>query len=193
MAELENANRKEIIGQRLKVENNRITIPEKLPCFPDLTDLSRKSLALALGPIALLVHQGCKVDDIKIKVIINFFRYALAAKQLSDDAKDWLEDLRSGVITAVNNLVLQELKPEHGVLDLHDNLETIFISFSKIAPKIAKNIIDLCLEARETIAEIDPNRDYRILKELIEPLEKAAKKSLRFQRLLLEEDNNVII
>ncbi len=188
MTNLENANQREIRTQRLKVDGYKITIPEKLPSFSKLTTLSDKSLVLALGPIAFLAHQGYKMIDPKIGAIINFFRYALTAKQLSDDAKDWLEDLKNGVITVVNTPILRELKQKNLVLDLKNDLEAILIEFSRIAPKIAQNIIDLCLLARKEITKINSNKNCCILREIIEPLEKTAKKSLKFQQLLLENN-----
>ena len=126
---MERANQKEVRRPRLKIIKGRFYSPRSLPPFKNLTALSKKSLALALGPLAIMYLQDEK-DELKIKKILNFFRLALAAKQLADDAQDWLEDLNQGKITAANALVLKAARQQKLYLNWEEKPEIFYLLFA---------------------------------------------------------------
>lgn len=103
---MENANEWESAHCRTEVINNRITIPKALPDFKNLRQLADKSLGHALGPVAILLMLNFKYNSWQVKETLSFFTHYLVARQLNDDAHDWLEDLRAGRINSVGASVL---------------------------------------------------------------------------------------
>jgi hypothetical protein len=184
MADLEAANRAEVLESRLKIKNGRVIIPGRLPRFKNLAGLARKSLALALGPLALLALLGCRANSKKMRAALNFWRYALAAKQLSDDARDWFEDLRVGAITAANVLVLEVAQKRRLILDLDKKPEIVYGLFALATAEISGQIKNLCARAKKSACEADLNTNGRLLREIIGPLEKATEEADEFRKLL---------
>jgi len=184
ISDLDAANREETSASRLKIAGERIFLPTKPPAFRNLTDLSRKSLTLALGPIALLELTGHKAGSREIKAALDFWRTALAAKQLADDARDWLADLKNGALTAVNILILRAAKKRRLILNFNDQttLNLLFANFA--AALSAKQIKALCARARRAGAKINLGARSQLIKEIICPLENAVAETERFRRLL---------
>lgn len=181
--DLDFANQQELLQNKIIWKNGVPKISKKTPDFSQLTNLSKKSLALAIAPVAtVLTHK--KLDEHRL---INFFRYALAAKQLSDDAKDWLDDLYSGKLTAVNMLVIQEGKNRKIKKNLYQKPEVLHLLFAHgAAISTCHNILKLCQKARNETYKLKINDQAPIITGLLLPLEKAANKALHFQNLLLQ-------
>jgi len=184
LSDLDRTNERETQEMKLKTKNSRLIIPKKLPSWPNLIKLSRKSLALALGPVALLSTLGNRIKSAKIQTTLSFFRSVLAAKQLADDSQDWLEDLRSGKITAANVLLLKLAKKDKIILNWERRPEIIYLLFAQIAPLLIKNLKGLCLRARGEAKKLGWPENNKLIKEIILPLEKAAKKAAEFKNLL---------
>ncbi len=179
--DLDLANQQEILHHKIIWKNGIPCLPKNITNLSPLTNLSKKSLALALAPIAAVLAYK-KVDETKL---INFFRYALAAKQLSDDAKDWLEDLRSGKLTIVTNRVVQEGLNRKIKKDLYQKTEILHLLFAYgAAVPTCLDIINLCQQARIEAKKLKISDKAPILTRLLKLLEKAAKKALRFEQLL---------
>jgi len=184
---LDKANRLEARSLRLKIDQNLIKTSGPLPIFSNLTSLADKSLILAAGPLAILDRLGYKENSLFIKTTDKFFRCALAAKQLADDARDWLDDLSQRKITAVNILVIRAAQKHQLALDLNNNLAAILRLFSRDASlRTSQNIIQLCQAARRAGKSINLPKNNRLLTELLEPLEKATAESLEFRKLLFK-------
>ncbi len=180
---LDKTNTKEAGGMKLKIKNGLIAIPEKLPKPENIEHLSDKSLALSLSSLALLSFLGYKASDKKMKAATKFFRYALAAKQLADDSYDWLEDLKSGCLTAANTPILKAAGRKGLKLDLKDKPEILYLLFAQeSSPIIIANIEKLCLMARKEIRKINGEPDNALLANLISPLENACRESRTFTR-----------
>lgn len=141
--------------EKFIIHNSLFIIPE----FGDFSKLAQRSLGHALGPIAILFSLGYKEDSSEVKNLMDFFKYYLTARQLNDDAHDWLEDLKKGQINSVGSLVLEEVKKikskENSVSDFTSNevhLQEIFwynvsvevcemmIKYIKLAKQALKNI-----------------------------------------------------
>ncbi len=179
--DLDLANSQEIKQNKIIWQNGVPKLPKNIPNFSYLKNLSKKSLALALAPIAAILTYK-KLNE---KWLINFFRYALAAKQLSDDAKDWLDDLYSGKLTAVNIRVIQEGKNRKIKKNLYKKTEILHLLFAYgAAIPTCYNILKLCKQARNEAHKLKINDKAPIIIGLILPLEKAANKALRFKQLL---------
>lgn len=189
----ESANREEVIYRHLKIVNNKLTIPKTSRNLPELSTLSQRSIVLSLGPIAALISQGYSTDCQQVRSVINFFKHALAAKQLSDDAKDWLDDLKSGSITYVNSLVLKELNTQFHIIDFNKDIIKILLAFSRVAPQISQQILHLSSLANKEMSRFCAHHQSLAYINIVQPLEIAAQKALQFQQILLEQDNNGII
>ena len=107
LSDLDRANQHETQKYRLNVINGKIYLPNKLPDPEPLIKLSRKSLALALGPIAVLYLLYDKNAADKVGQVLKFFQFSLAAKQLADDSKDWYDDLQTGQLTMANRPIIE--------------------------------------------------------------------------------------
>ncbi|MFA6194698.1 MAG: hypothetical protein WC719_03070 [Patescibacteria group bacterium] len=183
ITDLDDANRTEANAKKLKIKDGRIYYPRRLPTFNNLTALSRKSLALGLGSIAILdiisrkgKHGSNNLPQIKIA--LNFFRFALAAKQLSDDSCDWLDDLKAGSITPANALILKAAKKNRLILNYKKDPKTLYLLYiDEAAAKIAVGIASLCLRARREGTKIGLDSKSPLIKGLIEPMDRAIQKT----------------
>ncbi len=177
------ANRKETAREKLNIKNNKILLPEKWPSLPEPAKLSEKSLLLAAGPLALVSLAGMTKD---VAGFLNFFSYSLSAKQLSDDACDWLDDLKAGKISLANQPVLKYLRSKGWGLDIKKEAHVLQLIFaSEAAGGISKQILDLCAKARHQARALGWNQNHPLIKKTIYPLETAAKRALAFRRLIV--------
>lgn len=184
--DLDNANREETSSEKLKIKNGQIYYPRRLPGFNDLKVLSRKSLALGLGSIAVLDIIGGRDKNKKIRRAINFFRYALAAKQLSDDSCDWLDDLLAGAITPANALVLRAAKTKNISLNFKKDKKTFYLLFiNSAAQRISVEINNLCFHAQQEGLKIGLTPKSPLIKGLIGPMKMAVKKAEMAQKIIL--------
>jgi hypothetical protein len=181
---LDAANRREVAQPRLKMEDGNIILPSRLPDFPDLSVLSDKSLALGLGPIAILYSLKKSDATNQIKMTLDFFRQALAAKQLSDDARDWLDDLKSGAITAANAPILTEAKRKGLTLNLQRQPEMVYLLFVKNAANLSARLDNLCQAARQAWRRTGFSSDSPLLDSIIKPLETGLAETSHFRSLL---------
>ncbi|HBA36596.1 TPA: hypothetical protein DCZ15_01845 [Candidatus Falkowbacteria bacterium] len=185
LKDLDNCNRREILQNKITVDNGKINYSKNLPDFSDLKNPARKSLPLGLGPLAMLSVLGYSVNSPEAQQTVNFFRAACAAKQLSDDARNWREDLTDGRITAANVLVLRAAAERHLNLDLHQKSEIADLLFAtQAAGEISENIRQLCRQARKAATKIGLSPDSRLITEILVPLESAVRKARQFHRLL---------
>lgn len=184
--DLGKSNQEESDQKKLKIENDLIVYPPKMPKFSDLKLLARKSLALSASPLAILYLIGSTGALKKSAGLINFFRYTLAAKQLSDDAKDWFEDLESGTITYPISLIIKLAQKKKIKINLKNKPEIAYLLFSKIAPRIGRDIKYLCLKARQEGKKIDLKENNSLLLNIISPLEKAVAEAQKFNELFLK-------
>jgi hypothetical protein len=192
LSDLERANQEEFNQKKLEITDGLIKIPTKISEFPDLKYLSRKSLALSSGLIAILYLINNPKSLKKVPKLINFFRYTLAAKQLSDDSKDWIEDIQGGSMTYPINLILELAKKNKIELNFNKKPEVLYLLFAKIAPKISLEIKSLCLLARREAKNLNLASNNELITKIIEPLEKAVLKAEKFNKLLTKKANLAI-
>jgi hypothetical protein len=184
--DLDRANKKEVLALKLKIKNNQIFIPKKLVPDKKISSLAQKSLALALGPLALLFALSGKKSHPKFRAAFNFFKYALAAKQLADDSHDWHEDLTRGLITSANLPILLTAQKRNLKLKLKNPATIANLLFAtEAAPIIIKKLEYLCARARREMAKISKNKKNILLAKLITPLEKACSKAKKFKALVV--------
>lgn len=182
LKDLDQANRQEILNRQLIIKDNKITWPQPLPGKFNLLDLARKSLALALGPIAIISHWPDKSKKSKLKLTINLFRHLLAIKQLADDAQDWLDDLKAGQITAANLPILKEAKKQKLILDFKNRPDLIYLLFAKkAAPEISAGLNKLIKETEALARSLNLKPNNRFLAEILGPIKTGLVETKRFR------------
>lgn len=178
LEDLDKANREEAIANDIATDNERSWHSHRLPRFDGLSSLSRKSLPLGLGAAAIMDIIDCRKSRMKMAGALEIFRYALAAKQLSDDSCDWLEDLEAGRITPANAWVLEAAERKAPRTDIGSYRETLYTSFiDTTAPKICAALRHLCSKARMSAAVIGLSADSPLLSGLIAPMEAAVSRA----------------
>lgn len=183
LADLEKSNREESKLKKLEIKDGVVDYKAKLPEFSDLKLLARKSLALSSSSLAVLYLAGNRKVLKKVPPLLDFFRYALAAKQLSDDAKDWPEDLENGALTYPISLILKTARKKKTKIDLKNKPEIAYLLFAQIAPRIGRDIKYLCFQARREAKKAGLKENSPLLSNIIGPLEKAVEEARKFQRL----------
>ena len=186
ISNLEKANIDEVLAPKLKIKDGLVTVPKKLPSWKTIINLSDKSLALALGPLALLSALGYKTTDQKMKAGLNFFKCALASRQLADDSYDWLEDLKNGFITAANTPILRTAERKDIKLDFKNKPEILYLLFAQeSSPIIIAGIEKFCKKAKQEIKKINNEPNNTLISKLILPLEKSCRESKKFTQFVI--------
>lgn len=107
MDQLEAANLWEVIQTRLTVTKTTIEVSDNLPDYGAYQQLAGKSLAHALGPVAVLVKQGYQINSPEVQNVWQFFTQYLIVRQLNDDLHDWKADLLRGQLNPVSSHLLK--------------------------------------------------------------------------------------
>ncbi len=156
-----------------------------LPDFGEYHILAEKSLGHALGPLAMMVETFTEKD---MRDFISFFTHYLIARQLNDDAHDWLEDLKRGFVnsSSVHTLRLWRAGQTENdypmipnlisIESAEDELRTLFWNKTivHIADEIQKHVDIARLQLSNN--PLIENPDY--FETLLTPIEQAAKKAL---------------
>ncbi len=155
-------------------DSDKIIVPDTLPDYGDYDCLAQKSLGFALAPVIMCLNQG---DVEQAKIVEIFFKHYLIARQLNDDAHDWLDDLKQGFFNSVSVglIKLWKTQYENTVLDLATEqkiLQELF--WQKHIDIVCNDITDHCREAREALARLTIVTDTVFLEILLLPLEQAA-------------------
>jgi hypothetical protein len=171
MLNLELANKKEL-DKKIETMND----------LPALLELSDKSLALSLGPLAILAYIGEKTNGARFQATLNFFRCALAAKQLADDAQDWREDLNAGKITRANFIIKEKIKASYKKQLSPTEINLLFASYS--APQIINDLDQLIRLTKKELPSIKLRAPQQIYQIILDPIARGVKESGTFLRQL---------
>ncbi len=161
----------------VQIMDGKLSVPKNLPDFKNLQQLADKSLGHALGPLTILMLIGYPAGSIEAKNLKSFFTHYLIARQLNDDAHDWLEDLRAGRINYVGAEVLGIFYKK--AVDLkrdEQKLQKLF--WNKIIPNIAKKILQHVKSARQSLSRISIIEKPDVLLGLLVKPEAAARQAL---------------
>lgn len=173
---------------------------ENLADYNDLSILADKSFGHALGPIFIFLAQGEKPDSSDMKNLHRFFRHYIIARQLNDDAHDWLEDFNNGSLNSVsteivkdyllrmkemlngtddkintNSTIELDLLPDHA--ESERELEKVF--WNKTIDSISEKITVHIKEAKEALSRIKIIKDKSYFEKILEPLQKSANEAIR--------------
>lgn len=155
-----------------------IALPEQLPGYGDLSALAEKSIGHAAGPIAIMLLSG-KDGGRKARLVERFFTQYIIARQLNDDAHDWLEDMESGFL---NSASVRLFGKKDGLrrIDLAREKEALEKQFwTSVIDGVASDIFMHVKKARRILATMAFVKDKTYLESLLAPLERAAQKAIR--------------
>jgi len=102
---IDEANSWEVTYAQQPVVDGKIRL-KHLPAYGDLAQLAQRSWGHVLATSGVLLASDYQLDGPDVQSWHCFFHHFLIARQLNDDAHDWLEDLSAGRITAVVALLL---------------------------------------------------------------------------------------
>ena len=165
----------------LALINNQISLKNFEP-YNDHDFVRQKSMGCSVNIIIALL-----LINIPPRNTLDFFRKFLSARQLSDDAADWFDDLKSGIQTEPTCMILSTWKKSGKLfvdLDIDKpKLEVMF--WQTIAPQITKQILNITNSARKSLAKMknsDQIKNLGILEEFLHKIEQGAKGAIKIKR-----------
>lgn len=183
LKDLDQANCQEVKSRQFNITNQAISLPRNhLAAYTPLINLSRKSLALALAPLAIIFLQPSQPTKQQAEKVLTFFRLSLAAKQLADDSLDWLTDLKHGHLTEANRSVVTQTTDPLVLSDFSGKLHRLFADYA--APDIISNLNSLCQQAREAGKRCGLVPNSPLVQEIIIPLERGISRATSFRQSL---------
>ena len=178
---IDQANAWEVTQCRMSIE-----IPRKnwiIPDYGNLTQLAHKSIGHALGPLTILLLLGYTRNSREFKNISVFFVHYLIAKQLNDDAHDFLTDLKKGRITPVVALVLKRAK-EKKILMQDKKLQEIF--WQEVIVEVCDLIFLHVEKANRALKKSRSISQPDILQSLLSAFKKGADQALEERNKVME-------
>ena len=147
------------------------------PDFKNFQQLADKSLGHALGPIAIMMLAGYKAGSKEVKNLLLFFTHYLIARQMNDDAHDWLDDLRAGRINSVGGLILKKYNKFPADLGREEQkLQRLF--WRLVIPETANDIFKHTRLARMALNRITAIENSAGLLQLLAKPETASRQAL---------------
>ncbi len=152
-----------------------------VPVYSNYDVLADKSLAHALGPASIIIEMGGPSAETDLRQTLSFFRNYIIARQLNDDAHDWLADLERGFANSVSSKILKlhfSRTAPHTLCNIQKqkvDLERIF--WKDVSDGILDDITSHINQARKNLDKISVLKDKTYLDSLLTPLEKAVLKT----------------
>ncbi len=171
---IDHANDWEQTHYKTSVVDGIVELPKVLPHYKNLEHLAHKSLGHGLGPIILTLT--------KKKHVRQFFIHYLIARQLNDDAHDWLGDLEQGILNPVSVRIIKrflELRPAQAHINLKTDREFLQSLFwYEIIDTLVHEIYSHTKQARSVIKKLHIFKDSSIADLVLLPLEQSAHQAL---------------
>jgi hypothetical protein len=160
--------------------NDKHIVPAVFPVYGTYQVLADKSYGHALGPVILSSYTN---NENELSFIKDFFNHYLIARQLNDDAHDWLQDLEQGYLNSVSTEMIKiTLTTEK------TSLQSFFWNYH--IDSTCEIILHHTNQARLNIQKITILEHSDFLENLLKPLEQSCYQALRernkTQRLLKE-------
>ncbi len=169
---------------KLEAQAGKIILPSKLPDYKNNIRLAEKSLGHMLGPLVLVLRGSGsrKTKLMRAKSVRTFFEQYLIARQLNDDAHDWLLDLENGFFNSVSVRLIAQWRKKGAnktTLNLaHHKKEFEKLFWERTIDIIAEEICTHVLKARRALKKMTFMKDTAFLERLLLPLEQSAKKAI---------------
>lgn len=117
---MDEANAWEVEQCRFRVKGDKVIIGS-LPRYGDRSQLAKRSSAHILGPLALVAQQW-SLSSRQARLVRKGLEQYIIARQLNDDAHDWLDDMKVGQASFVVTHLLRQLRVRPGEYDLESLL-----------------------------------------------------------------------
>lgn len=149
-----------------------------------LLSLADKSLPLALSPLALVDLISSHNSLPNLNNWTEFFRPALAAKQLSDDARDWAEDLANSHLTVPLVLMMKEVGDQRlGPLKNLDQKQAACLFSGQPAQELGMRLSRLCQAAKDQGEKIGLRKNSILIDNIIGPIERQVARAESFRKI----------
>lgn len=183
MDELDGANAWETRRCRAQIQDNIFQIPHQLPAYGNYTNKYRPPSGHIMGPLAVLVLSGYKIDSREAQYLIAYFKHYLIAMQMNDDMHDWEEDIRRGHISTAVDMLLRDFGVDRKTINLKKDMEELrTIFWFTTLPKIAKKALNHTKNSRKALLSMKSLHDRSALEYFITSNQKIAEKALAEQR-----------
>ncbi len=173
---MDEANAWEVHHCRFAIVGARITITE-LPRYRGRLILASRSFAHALPPLAVLEKH--LPGNIKRRHIKTAFTHYLIARQLSDDLRDWKDDLQKGQASYVVTTILRDTHIKPGTY----NVATLTAAMQTCCrrttlPKTCRYILQHITTSRDGFRKSQCLQEHNDFYALLDRLERAANETL---------------
>lgn len=180
---VDQANAWEMECARFKNIDDVLTI-HKLPVYGGLDQLRNRSLGHILASTAVLLLQGYKLKSINHRRMTEFFKHYLIARQLNDDAHDWILDLKRGQLNyVVTNLLASYFNKSDNIrIDFSDvkSMQRMKVYYwTNIIPSVVNEIKQNVLLAHKNLDACTAIADKRYFKKCLSQLEKSAQAAMK--------------
>lgn len=197
MNKIDAANLWEVSYCRLKVEDDRVTINRKdLPKWRSYRKLAERSLGHTLTPVAILYYLGFDKSSKEIALIVKFFTHYLIAKQLNDDAHDFEDDLRAGILTPLVSTLINKYSHQKKEALVSFEISKVVPDFQNIfwrevIDDVSKDILANVNSAREILKKMTYLQKPILLENLLLPLEQSGYKALKEKEEMIKFMNEL--
>ena len=166
---------------RVLLKDGGFVLPVALSDFGDHTQLAARSFGHALGPIAVMHLAGRAGDAESMNAVRTFFRHFIIARQLNDDAHDWEDDLKKGMINSVSVGILDIWRTRNASVESvsfeSEGAALQAICWEEVMPGVCANILDHTDKAQEALKRLAlPYADS--METLLDEPRSSAKKAL---------------
>ncbi len=148
----------------------------KIPNYSNYQILSEKSFGHALSVFAILYNLDLKFTETELQNLKKFFSNYLIARQLNDDAHDWMGDLKNGNINSVASLVLKKQNIKFPKEIEYAELEKVF--WFDAVVDVSNLILDHLAKAKLNFSKIKYFRNDLLIQKILLPIEESAKKTI---------------
>ncbi|HEV7702397.1 MAG TPA: hypothetical protein VGO63_03085 [Candidatus Paceibacterota bacterium] len=182
MDELDTANAWETSHCRARIQGNILEIPIPLPRYGNYINKYRPPSGHIMGPLAVLVMSGYKIDSKEAVFLIEYFKHYLIAMQMNDDMHDWEEDIRRGHISTVVDMLLRDFGVHRKTINLETDMEELrHIFWFTTLPKIAQKALNHTKKSEAALLLMKSLSDRASLEYFIYSNQKIAEKALKEQ------------
>jgi hypothetical protein len=151
MQEIEISNWHELNHWRFDLKKDSISLKEF-----DFNIMANRSMGHALSSIAILCKLNLSTKSLEVKKLLSYFKCFIIARQMNDDAHDWLEDFNKGQINSANYQMIK--KYNNNLMNLNRALKDknkVKLEFWKeIIPNYCKKIVEYGNEANKNLKEL---------------------------------------
>jgi hypothetical protein len=139
--------------------------------------IADKSSGHMLAALGVLRAAGYALDSREVGLMVAWFNYYLAARQLHDDAHDWKEDFLRGQVNSAMRFVMETDRNESYTTDDIPELKLYF--WRTAIPDIVSEIKRFVGLARDVLRNLSIIENQKPLEELLSYLETSADVTLR--------------